>query len=1587
METKAQLHSNVLRSLSHLNMLPSFADHLLRHHLNEFFEVQMRFANELGLPVLQAINHLSEDQIKTAYLEFTREMLTLLSRGEAEELIHRSVARWKNNQVPLLDRYDVALEDISLVTLLRKKTFLHFMPGYCPGTEELLQLVQETDLFLSAYQTELLDTYINLLNRRIDEHVHFIETITNTSPGIIYVYDIVQNREVYANKSVTEFLGYTEEELKNLGSDFVQTLIHPEDVEVISANDNSFSEVRDGEIRSVKYRIRNKAGEYRWMRAYETPFRRDREGKIVEKIGIAIDVHEQKKTADELKKREEELSKTQAQYQEAEAITHIGSYSWNFKTSQISWSDELYRIYGLLPGTPISLESIQRFTIEKDRPLVEAALSESLSKKQSFDFYYTIQAADGTKKTLHARGNLQLNEEGEPVSAIGTAQDVTEKQHLLEQLKHSDELYRQAEALARMGNYNIDLTTNQVEWTDQLYRIYDLEPQSEAITLERFFTFVHPQDRDYVHAKVDAFFKSGSLDYSFRIVTEKGNVKRVRSIANMLRDENGKPLRVIGTEQDITEKEDLLQKLEKNEYIYNISEQMANMGNWIWDLMNNTLTWTDQLYRIYGLEPKSEKITIERFLSFVHPDDRELVEKGVEEIFSKPFLDYTFRIITADGKTKTLRSVAQVYTDENGVAVEVIGTERDVTEKQNLIDNLQESHQLYEQAQSLAHLGNWSWDIKKNKVTWSDEVYRIYGLQPGTEVDYETYSSLLHPDEREHVGATVSNAVQTGEPYEVFHRVVRRDGTVRHVHGRGELVRDEDGSPKRLVGTVQDITDRQILIEKLQESERLYKQAQSLSKMGNFAWTLSTNEVFWSEEVYRIYNIPFGTPLSFDTVFNLVVPEQQSQVQQAIERTISNKKGESVSYAIRTQDGSIKYINLETDVVLDSAGNVEKIIGTAQDITEKQLLIEQLKQSQQLYRQAQALAHIGNWIWHISTGEVEWSDELYRIYELVEERPQMTFDAIAGYMHPEDREEVIALMKHCVNTGEIYDKVHRIVLRNGKIKTIHRRAELIYDADGKPVRMIGTTQDVTQQYRIQQELKENQIFIRKIADATPSIIASYNINTGKYAFVSEGLKKLLGYEPATVLEEGISFFSGIIHPEDLPQIAEKNAKALEEANTAAHNNDIVVEFTYRMKHKNGGYRWFHTYGTIFDRNAAGKVEHVLNISLDVTEQIEATRRIEEQEHFIQQIADASPTILYLFDVERQRIIYVNREIFFVLGYIPEEIYEAEGTVTNMLYHPDDYPLLPERNESNKRFQQADSMVQYECRMKSKDGEWRWVLVREITFKTNSEGKITQILGAALDIHRRKEIEKALLQNSFMLEQSNASLEEFAYVASHDLKEPLRKISTFGERLVQSQHQRLDDSGKLYLQKVIDASHRMQTMINDLLSISMISGNRSFEPCSLQKILEETLQTLEYKIEQQNAIIEADPLPELKVIPAQFRQLFQNLLSNSLKFVKEGVQPLVRIRCSPLAPEEVGKYQLAASDEYVRIDFEDNGIGFEEEFATKIFAIFQRLHGRSEYEGSGIGLAICKKIVEHHGGVIFASGELGIGATFTIILPA
>jgi len=514
--------------------------------------------------------------------------------------------------------------------------------------------------------------------------------------------------------------------------------------------------------------------------------------------------------------------------------------------------------------------------------------------------------------------------------------------------------------------------------------------------------------------------------------------------------------------------------------------------------------------------------------------------------------------------------------------------------------------------------------------------------------------------------------------------------------------------------------------------------------------------------------------------------------------------------------------------------------------------IKQLEESQLLFKQAQGLTHIGNYVWNITNNVLLWSDELYRIYELDPKEDRINNTIVGTYNHPDDVDQVHAAMEEARTKIQSFDFFYRIITKSGKVKTLHARGEMEVDVHGKLAKIFGTCQDVSDQKETERQMLQHQMFIQKIADAIPAIIASYNIMTGKYSFLSGGLKKLLGYEASRGLEEGAGFFMELIHPEDFQPLMQKNSEALTRANQIKENEEEdIIEFQYRMRHQSGEYRWFHTYGTVFNRNSRNQVEQVINISLDITESIKA--------------------------------------------------------------------------------------------------------------------------------------EQILLQKTNELQQSNASLEEFAFVTSHDLKEPLRKISTFIDLLLSMRTNR-DAKEDRYLQKILSSTDRMRQMIDNLLSLSLVTSSKSPEYYDLNLLLTEVLSTFEYQGESLKAWIKADPLPSARIVTSQFRQLFQNLIGNALKFARKGVPPEIKITYRILSEAQLGPHSMKKADQYLELVFSDNGIGFEETFSEKIFAIFQRLHQKEVYEGTGIGLAICRRIVNNHGGNIKANGIPNQGATFTLVIP-
>ncbi len=389
--------------------------------------------------------------------------------------------------------------------------------------------------------------------------------------------------------------------------------------------------------------------------------------------------------------------------------------------------------------------------------------------------------------------------------------------------------------------------------------------------------------------------------------------------------------------------------------------------------------------------------------------------------------------------------------------------------------------------------------------------------------------------------------------------------------------------------------------------------------------------------------------------------------------------------------------------------------------------------------------------------------------------------------------------------------------------------------------------------------------------------------------------------------------------------------------------------------------------------------------------------LRESEANFRQLAEAMPPIVWVGRPDGGHE-YYNRRWHEYTGLTPEE---SLGFGWRTALHPDDRQMSIDLWALACR---TGERYELECRFRNRDGDFRWFLGQALPVRDEA-GRAVRWFGACTDIDDRKKAEAALRQARAELEdrvrertadlastnaallRSNRELEQFAYVASHDLQEPLRKIQAFGDRLVTRYADRLDDNGKDYLARMQSAAGRMRTLIDDLLTFSRVATrNEPFHAAvDLTRLAEEVVSDLEGRIQQTGGRVEIGALPTLEADPTQMRQLLQNLIANGLKFHRAGVPPVVQVEArDPI--ELADPPPDLRSGPWCEITVRDNGIGFDEAYRERIFQIFQRLHGRNEYEGTGIGLAVCRKIVERHGGVLQASATPGEGAVFVVILP-
>lgn len=802
-----------------------------------------------------------------------------------------------------------------------------------------------------------------------------------------------------------------------------------------------------------------------------------------------------------------------------------------------------------------------------------------------------------------------------------------------------------------------------------------------------------------------------------------------------------------------------------------------------------------------------------------------------------------------------------VYGDDGNIAG-VLMTGNQATGTAN-ISELEESRAELQFAIDAAELGTWELNPFTGTFRGNARLKSWFGVKADEEVLLSDATDAMHEDDRERVIELINYAMQyeSGGKYDTEYRIVNpKTNKERTVRAKGKVWFGEDKTAYMFNGTLQDVTAQAHARNKIQESEAKFRAL--------------------------IEQAPVGTCLF---------------------------------------TGPDMVIELANSTMLDYWGRDNAVIGKP--------FLEALPEME---------------------GQ-PFLDILTKIYE----------------------------------TGEPYeDKAARAdIVVGGKLKTFYfdYTYKPVFNERGEVYGIMDMAVDVTEQVIAINKLKDSEQRVRSIVDGAPFPIGVYAGREMRITIANQSIIDVWGKGNDVV---GKTYF------EVLPELEEQEIYPLLLSvydtgipyNVRNQRVDLVVDDVLQP--------FYFNYSFTPLRDASGTIYGVVNTAAEVTDLNIAKQKVEQSEQNFRSMILQAPVAMCIFlgpehvlDIANERMLELLGKSWHdvlqrpLLEAMPDAENQGIANVLDEVYHTGQDLNITERRVDLERNGKQETIYINSAYQPYRDGAGNILGVLAVTVDVTAQVLARRKIE---DIVQARTIELEMANSS--LHRSNSELAQFAYIASHDLQEPVRKISIFAQMLDARIHDTLDTPSLNYINKIRTSADRMQALIRDVLTYSEISKESNiFNPVDLSDIAKGTITDYELLIEQKQAIVHFENLPVIEAISLQMQQLFGNMVSNALKYSRPDVSPEITIKGSVAAKAETEA--AGCNGKYYKIEFIDNGIGFDQEYAERIFNIFQRLHGKTEFSGTGIGLAICKKIVQNHNGSISAASGSGKGAHFTVLLPA
>lgn len=897
-----------------------------------------------------------------------------------------------------------------------------------------------------------------------------------------------------------------------------------------------------------------------------------------------------------------------------------------------------------------------------------------------------------------------------------------------------------------------------------------------------------------------------------------------------------------------------------------------------------------------------------------------------------------------------------------------------------LLDEANEREFFWRESQQVAQLGGWRADPVNNTVMWTTGVYEIVEMPVSYKPELEAGLDFYLPESRARVVQSLKHTLATGDPFSIQVQVRgARTGAVKWTELRGQAHRNAAGCIDYLVGTIQDISARRRAENELQASEERFNLAMRAASDGLWDWNLLTNEVYFSPRWktmlgYRDDELED----SFSVWERLVDDDGRERTSALIDECIAGRAERfSTEFRMRHKDGHWIDILSRGTLIRDAQGTAIRMVGTHVDISESKQIEGALRRSEASLAHAQRIARLGSWRLDQGSGRLEWSEEVYRIFELDPAHFRASYEAFLDAIHPDDRNLVHEAYARSLDTREGYSIRHRLRMPDGRIKHVHEQCQTSFDAEGKPLYSVGTVQDVTDQVQSELALHESRNLLQTVIDHVPMRI-----------FWKDRALNYLGCNPAFARDAGKSTPAEMIGRNDYQMgWSEQADQYRADDRSVIDSGTARINFEEPQTTPDGRQIWLRT-SKVPLRSADGEVMGVLGLYDDVTDQKMTEARLRDSEHRFRRLFDSSPDPVWIID--NNHFVECNEAAVRMLGY-PDK-----ASLTNT--HPSKLSP-PQQPDGESSYIKAERMMGLAQERGLHRFDWVHTRMDGSEFYAEVTLSAITLLGHPVihcmwrDITERRIIERELEQHrrnlEVMVEERTreltqaksaaeaATVAKSAFLAnmSHEIRTPMNAVIGMANLIRRAG---LTPQQAERMTKLESASEHLLGIINAVLELSKIEAGKfalEHAPVDVGALLRNVISMVQARAQAKHLEIatELDALPSVLMgDPMRLQQAWVNYASNAVKFTDHG-RIVLRVAC----------LEQDATSVLVRFAVEDSGIGIEAEAMPRLFSAFEQADNSTtrRYGGTGLGLAITKKFAQLMGGDAGAQSTPGVGSTF------